>query len=170
MIERNLKHHFIWISCLFLSAFSCTKKASNLAKLHTETVQNALLAEPQILFLHLKIAQQDKNAPVIALVFDKKNVNGLLDKPLQGVQLLEGFWLINFLDVEQKIVAQEVVKDPINEHYEYLNEKEKLDNVTVVKKEADCFVRVQFDPRFQYIKGEFILAKNELKPIFQIKF
>jgi hypothetical protein len=160
----------ILIFSLFLSLTACTNKANVVTNTpSTTTTQTAVPDEPQILFIQLKIVQKDKNAPVLATVASKKSVNGLLDKPLRGVELLEGHWLISLLDADQKMVAQEVVQDPINQHFEYQNEKGQLDNKTVVKPETDCFVRVQNNPQFQYLKCESIVEKKVLKPLFQIK-
>jgi hypothetical protein len=160
----------ILIFSLFLSLTACTNKANVVTNTpSTTTTQTAVPDEPQILFIQLKIVQKDKNAPVLATVASKKSVNGLLDKPLRGVELLEGHWLISLLDSDQKMVAQEVVQDPINQHFEYQNEKGQLDNKTVVKPETDCFVRVQNNPKFQYLKCESIVEKKVLKPLFQIK-
>jgi hypothetical protein len=169
MKKSILKLHFIFFFILILGKISCTKKTTIITQNKLESLQKAISEEPQILFLHLKITQKDKDAPITPSVFDKKIVNGVLDKPLQGIQLIEGRWLISLLDSEKKMIAQEVVQDPINQQFEYLNEKGKLDNVTVVKKETDCFVRVQFDPKIQFVKCEFIEPKNQLKFLFQIK-
>lgn len=154
---------------LFFSFAACTNKANVVTNTPTIPTQTAIPDEPQILFIQLKIVQKDKNAPILATVASKKSVNGLLDKPLQGITLLQGQWLISLLDAEQKMVAQEVVQDPINQHFEYQNDQGKFDNKTVVKPETDCFVRVQNNPKFQYIKCELIMEKNVLKPLFQIK-
>jgi hypothetical protein len=159
----------ILIFCLFLCLIACTEKTKVVTNTPTTTTQNAVPNEPQILFIQLKIVQKDKNAPILATVASKKSVNGLLDKPLQGIELIEGNWLISLLDADQKIVAQEVVQDPINQHFEYQNDKGQLDNKTVVKQETDCFVRVQYNPKFQYLKCESIVEKKVLKPLFQIK-
>ena len=159
----------ILIFSLFLSLIACTNKANVVTNTPVTTTQTAVPDEPQILFIQLKIAQKDKNAPVIATVATKKSVNGLLDKPLRGIELLEGHWLISLLDADQKMVAQEVVQDPINQHFEYQNDKGQFDNKTVVKQEADCFLRIQNNPKFQYLKCEFIAEKKVLKPLFQIK-
>jgi hypothetical protein len=154
---------------LFLSFVACTKKTGIVTKTPTADTQNSLSNEPQILFIQVKIVQKDKDSPLIATVVDKKMVNGQLDKPLQGIELIEGKWLISLLDADKKMIVQEIVQDPINQNFEYLNDKGKLDNVTVVKKETDCFVRVQFDAKFQYLKCESIVEKKALKPLFQIK-
>jgi hypothetical protein len=154
---------------LFLSLISCSEKTSGVTNTPTSTAQAAVPEEPQILFIQLKIVQKDKNAPVLATVISKKSVNGILDKSLQGIQLLEGQWLVSLLDSEQKVVAQEVVQDPINQHFEYQNDKGKLDNATVVKQENDCFIRVQNNPKFRYLKCESIVENKVLKLLFQIK-
>jgi hypothetical protein len=169
MKKNNLNHHFYSFFILFLGILSCTKKTTIVTQNKLETVQKAISNEPQILFLHLKVSQKEKDAPLIASVFEKKMVSGILDKPLHGIQLEEGKWLISMLDAEKKTITQEVVQDPINQQYEYLNDKGKFDNVTVVKKETDCFVRVQFDPKMQYVKSEFIEPEKKLKLLFQIK-
>jgi hypothetical protein len=169
MKKNNLKLHFICFSILILYIISCTKKTTIVTQSKSESLQKAISEEPQILFLHLKITQNEKDAAITASVFDKKMVNGILDKPLQGIQLMEGRWLISLLDAEKKMITQEVIQDPINQHFEYLNDKGKLDNVTVVKKETDCFVRVQFDPKILYVKCEFIEPQKQLKFLFRIK-
>jgi hypothetical protein len=159
----------ILIFSLFISVIACTEKTKVVTNTPTTTAQTAVPNEPQILFIQLKIVQKDKNAPILATVANKKSVNGLLDKSLQGIQLLEGQWLVSLLDSEQKVVAQEVVQDPINQHFEYQNDKGKLDNATVVKQEADCFIRVQNNPKFRYLKCESIVENKVLKLLFQIK-
>ena len=165
----TFKYQFLGFFCLFFSLISCSKKTTIVTKSKIDSLQKAISNESQILFIQLKINQNDEDASITANILNKKLVNGFLDKPLQGIVLIEGSWLISFLDAEQKILAQEVVKDPINQHFEYTNEKGKLDNVTVVKKETDCFVRVQFSPQFHYLKCEAILTQKKLKTFFQIK-
>jgi hypothetical protein len=159
----------ILIYCLIFNLTACTEKTKVVTNTPTTTTQTANPDEPQILFFQLKIAQKDKNAPIIATVASKKSVNGLLDKPLQGVDLIEGQWLISLLDADKKMVAQEVVQDPINQHFEYQNDKGQLANKTVVKPETDCFVRVQNNPKFRYLKCELIVENKVLKPLFEIK-
>jgi hypothetical protein len=162
-------HRKILIFSLFFSPIACTKKTKMITNTPTTITQPVAPDEPQILFIQLKIVQKDKNAPILATVVSKKSVNGQLDKSFQGIQLLEGHWLISLLDTEQKTIAQEVVQDPINQHFEYQNDKGKLDNATVVKPETECFLRVQNNAKFQYLKCESITENNVLIPLFQIK-
>jgi hypothetical protein len=168
MKKNKFKCLFLRLFVLFLLASSCAKKAVIVTANKMQTLEKAVSEEPQIMFLHLKVTQNEPKEPIVAKVENKKLVVGQLDKPLQGIELVEGKWLISMLDAEQKLLAQEVVQDPINQHFEYLNDKGKLDNVTVVKKETDCFVRVQFDPRFHTLKCESILSKKELKLLFKV--
>jgi hypothetical protein len=159
----------VLIFSLLFSLISCSEKTNGVKNTPISTAQNPVSTEPQILFIQLKIVQKDKNAPVLATVASKKSVNGVLDKPLQGIQLIEGHWLISLLDADKKNVEQEVVQDPINQHFEYQNDKGQLDNATVVKPETDCFVRVQNNPKIQYLKCDLIVEGKVLKPLFLIK-
>jgi hypothetical protein len=164
----KMKYLGFYLMFFCIGFLGCTRKSKSGDAIKTTTKEAADLAEPEIMFLQLKVSQKNKEANYEAMIMDKKTTKGLLDKPLQGIQLIEGRWLMSFLDANQKIVAQEVVADPIHQTLEYLNEKGKLDNATVVQKETDCFIRVQNAPNFRYLKCESILANNQLKLLFQI--
>jgi hypothetical protein len=164
--QLRLLGHFLLFLGLLL--FGCTRKSKPTEPIKTDTKDGSVLVEPEILFLQLKVSQKNKESNIEGEIVNKRTTKGLLDKPLQGIQLIEGRWLMSFLDAEKKVVAQEVVPDPIYQVLEYLNEKGKLDNTTIVKKEADCFIRVQNAPNFRYLKCEMILENKQLKQLFQI--
>ena len=167
---RNTRlSNFVIFALSIFALSSCAKK--NIAVAATATTPSVISVsdEPQILFIQLKILKKDKNANYEASVVNKKSANGVLDKPLRGINLIEGRWLMSLLDVEQKVIAKEMILDPINEHLEYSDDKGKLQGVEVEKKETDCFVRVQNSPNFRFLKCELILANKQLKPLFLLK-
>ena len=126
-------------------------------------------SEPQILFIQLKVVKSDDNTEYAATIVDKKVVKGQLDKSFKAIQLLEGYWLISLLDAEQKVLSQELIVDPVNQRFEYTNDKGNLQQTEIVKKEADFFVRVQYTQQLQFLKCEAILADKQMKKLFQLK-
>lgn len=100
----------------------------------------------------------------------KQQVPGRLHQDIRGVQLIEGHWLVSLLDDQKRMVAQVVVSNPLDEHYETTDDQGRLMSVEVKKQEADCFVRVQYDPRFSRVQIEQIGPSKQRIPIIFINF
>lgn len=159
-----MKYQFIIISLFML--FSCHSPQSA-AKEQLVEFTAAGAAEPEILFLQLKVWKQ-KDGIYGAEMENKQQVKGVLNSDLRGVQASEGEWLVTFLDAKKKMVSQVVILNPLEEHYEVSDDKGQLRPVEVKKEEAQCFIRVQYEPRFSALQFEQIINSKERIPLFSI--
>lgn len=159
---------FLFYTSLFLMLFSCQMKHSMTPAAATEpTAAPTVEGGPEILFLQLKVWKKDGG--YAGEVLSKKQVAGLLNRDIRGVQLNEGEWLASFLDKNNKVIEQVSILDPLNEHYETADEQGKLRTIEVKKEEADCFIRVQYDARFSSLQIEQIAASKQRTKIISLK-
>ena len=160
-----MKYIFFNFVALF-SLFSCQMKHTIAPTQPGELT--AAAEEPEILFLHLKVWK--KEGGYAAEMQTKQQVAGLLDRDLRGVQLIEGQWLVSFLDDKQHMVAQVSIANPLEEHYETTDDHGQLRGIDIKKQEADCFVRVQYSPRFSSLQIEQIGASQQRTKIISVIF
>ena len=132
------------------------------------TESAAAAAEPEILFLHLKVWKKEDGYG--AEMQNKQQVAGLLNRDLRGVQMTEGEWLVSFLDNKKNMVEQVTILNPLEQHYETADDKGNLRSIEVKKQEADCFIRVQYNPRFSGLQIEQIGPSRQRTKIISVNF
>ena len=169
VIAKTKKMKKFLFSTLILSMFfSCQMKHSMTPAPAAElTAAPAAEGGPEILFLQVKVWK--KETAYGAEVQSKKQVAGLLNRDIRGMQPNEGEWLVSFLDKNNQVIEQVAVPDPLNEHYETTDDQGKLLTVEVKKEEADCFIRVQYDSRFSSLQIEQIAASQQRTKIIFLK-
>ncbi len=160
--------NFLFYTSVFLVLFSCQRKHSMTTTAPTEpAAAPAAEGGPEILFLQVKVWK--KGTGYGAELQSKKQVAGLLNRDIRGVQLNEGEWLVSFLDKNNKVIDEVAVLNPLEEHYESTDDQGKLLTVEVKKEEADCFIRVQYDSRFSSLQIEQIAASKQRTKIISLK-
>ena len=160
-----MRHFLLPIMAIFM-LFSCHPQRSAVIVQPEET--SATNGEPKIMFLQLKVWKKETGYG--GEIKDKKQVPGRLNQDIRGVQLSQGEWLISFLDKKDKMVTQVTILNPLEEHYETTDDNGQLRGVEVKKDAADCFVRVQYDPRFAAIQIEQIGPAQQLTRILSLNF
>lgn len=161
-MKKNI--YIIFVICCQIG-FSCHNSGlpaqTKIALMPSESV-------PQILFLQIHVLQ--KATRYEAQITNRQIVEGILDRPLDGLQVFENQWLISFFDAKKKLLAQTTALNPLDEHFEVADDKGQFKAVDVKKNEADLFLRVQQNPKFASLQVEQILPAQKKKLLFSITF
>ena len=144
----------------------CTCRTQRPAAVSTSSAGTAAPDQPEILFLQLKVWKTaDRYGGEL---LQQRRVAGLLKRDLKPAAAATGQWLVRFLDAGQQVVDQIAIPNPLEEHYETTDEEGQLLRVDVNKPEANCFIRVQYDPRFAAVQIEQSGTQEQRIPIITL--
>ncbi len=147
--------------CLFVA---CHRKG-----IITQTAIPVSTTAPlSILFVQIKVSE--KKDTFEAKIIHKKEVAGILDRDINGIQLLENQWLVSFLDSKKNILDQVVVPSPLAPHFEVADDNGVFKSIEIKKTEAEFFFRIQYNPQFSFLQVEEILSNKKKKKLFSINF
>ena len=156
--------HFLYFAILILCS-SCHRQGRIAQAVPSSQAANQT---PSILFVQMKISKKEETYE--AEILSKKEVAGMLDKDIRGIQLYENQWFISFLDDEKNVLEQMTVQNPLEEHFEVADEKGQFKSVEVKKQEAEFFFRVQSNLKFSTIQIEEILPLQKKKKLISLPF
>ncbi len=128
--------------------------------------QSVAKGGPEILFLQLKVWKTADRYG--AGLLQQRRVAGRLKRDLQGTPPAVGQWIVYLLDAKQQVVDQVSIPDPLEEHFETTDDQGRMRGVDVHKTEADCLIRVQYDPRFAAVRIEQIGTQQQYVPIISM--
>ena len=131
-------------------------------------VATPLPAIPEILFLQLKVWKTGTDYK--AEIQQKQRVPGLLPSNIRSMPLPEGQWMISFFDQHDQVLTRVSIPNPLEDHYETGDENGQLHAVEVIKDQADCFIRVQYDSHFYSFQIDQIEAGQKRWPIISLLF
>ncbi len=121
---------------------------------------------PKISFIQLKVSK--KEAVFEGQIVSRQEVAGILPTPFNPVKASEGQWLLRFLDAQENVLEQVVLKNPLDTHLEFADDNGKFQVYTMKKQEAEIFFRVQYSPEFARLEVEQILPNEKKKKLFSL--
>ena len=144
----------------------CTCRTQRPAAVSTSSAGTAAPDQPEILFLQLKVWKTaDRYGGEL---LQQRRVAGLLKRNLLEAAPATGQWLVRFLDADRQLVEQVTIPNPLEEHHETTDEEGQLRRVDVNKTEADCLIRVCYNPRFAAVQIELVTAQQQRIPVITL--
>jgi hypothetical protein len=162
-----LKHTLYLCSLMSFMYCSFPKKTSTGSESDSFSTNNSATFTDNILFLTLKMVKDSTNqtGEMIYLV-DKQNVNGRLKTKIAAPQTINKDDLIcEFLDKKNTVLATQIVEDPLTASIEYPDDDNSFKRVFLGNKEADLFLRVQYNVQLYKLRLSKVLSNGKIQLI-----
>ena len=158
-----MKHH-IRRSVLVFLLLTCLGSVGTLCA-HRDA------AAGQILFLTFRLEKDSATATGETIrLTNRQKVAGQLKQKIKTPEPVHANDLIcEFLDKQHAVLATEIMEDPLTASVEYSEEDGTLKRAQVDKKDAELFLRVQYNPLFHQLRIRKTMPGGEVPVLAEFK-
>ena len=128
------------------------------------------LSNPKLIFLNYKILNDDSGEKKISLINKIKTDGKLKAQPVNNSENdVPGDLLCLQLDKNSRLLARQVIKNPLVKTFEYIGDTNTFEKKTVTLDSCEFSIRMQLHPNTKSISIEEVGARKKNKPLIVTK-